>query len=373
MSKILVTRSSMPELSEYMKEIEPLFESHWITNAGAKHEELTAKLKDYLGVNAISLTVNGHMALELSLDLMDLRPGGEIITTPFTFVSTSHAIVRRGFKPVFCDIREEDCCLDPEKIEEKITENTVAIMPVHVYGNMCDVRRIGEIAAKHGLKVIYDAAHTFGVKLLYDGEWRGSGSFGDLSCFSFHATKVFNTIEGGAVCCKTAEEAKKITEIRDFGIVDEETVNYVSPNAKMNEFAAAMGLCNLRHVDREIEKRKKVNDLYRERLNNIKGIRLIREREDQKANYAYFPVFIEPEEYGMNRDRLFDLLSSKDIGARKYFYPMVTELGCYRDIYDSGETPVAKRASDSVMTIPMYADLSESDIDKITEIIRNRA
>ncbi len=369
MHKILVTRSSMPEIDEYVKEIRSLFDSHWITNAGEKHEELTKRLKEYLGVDALSLTVNGHMALELALQLLDLKKGGEIITTPFTFVSTTHAIVRSGFKPVFADVRADDCCIDPDRIEEKITENTVAIMPVHVYGNMCDVKRIGEIAARHGLKVIYDAAHTFGVRLLYEGEWRGSGSFGDLSCFSFHATKVFNTIEGGAVCCHSEEDAEKITVLRDFGIVDEETVSFVGPNAKMNEFSAAMGLCNLRHVDSEIEKRKKVSDRYRERLKTIKGIRIIEERPDQKPNYAYFPVFIDKDEYGITRDELFKRLGEKGIGARKYFYPMVTELDCYRDSYSSASVPVAKKLSDSVMTIPMYAGLSDEDVDKITEII----
>jgi len=362
----------MPELKEYVREIESLFESHWITNAGAKHEELTERLKEYLGVEALSLTVNGHAALELALELSGLRKGGEIITTPFTFVSTTHAIVRSGFKPVFADIREADCCLDPDSIEERITENTVAIMPVHVYGNMCDVKRIGEIAKKHGLKVIYDAAHTFGVKLFYEGEWRGSGSFGDLSCFSFHATKVFNTIEGGAVCCHTEEESRLISEIRDFGIVDEETVKYISPNAKMNEFSAAMGLCNLRHVDSEIGKRKRVSDLYRERLKDISGVRLIKEREDVRSNYAYFPVFIDKEEYGLNRDSVFELLKENGIGARKYFYPMITELDCYRDSFDSRETPLAFRAAEQVMTIPMYSSLPFEAVEKITEIIRNR-
>ena len=372
MHKIPVTRSSMPELEEYVKEIESLFETRWITNAGEKHEELAERLREYLGVEALSLTVNGHAALELSLELLDLRKGGEIITTPFTFVSTTHAIVRSGFRPVFADIREDDCCLDPDSIETRITENTVAIMPVHVYGNMCDVARIGEIAEKHGLKVIYDAAHTFGVRLFYDGEWRGSGSFGDLSCFSFHATKVFNTIEGGAVCCHTEEESRKIAELRDFGIVDEERVRYIGPNAKMNEFAACMGLCNLRHADSEIGKRKKVNDLYRERLKDVKGVRLIGEREDVKANYAYFPVFIDKEDYGMDRDRLFTVLAENGIGARKYFYPMITELECYRDSYDSSETPIAGRAAGQVMTIPMYSALTEDAVDKITGIIRNR-
>ncbi|MBQ7725436.1 MAG: DegT/DnrJ/EryC1/StrS family aminotransferase [Lachnospiraceae bacterium] len=371
MNRINVTRSSMPTLEEYTKEIEGLFESHWLTNAGAKHEELKEKLRDYLGVNALALTVNGHMALELALQLLDLPEGGEVITTPFTFVSTTHAIVRSGLKPVFTDIRRDDCTMDPELIEEKITPNTVAVMPVHVYGNLCDVKHIEEIASKHGLKVIYDAAHTFGERLNVDGEWKGSGSFGDLSCFSFHATKVYNTIEGGAVCCNTEEEAERIAVLRDFGILDEETITDIAPNAKMNEFSAAMGLCNLRHVDKEIARRKKVNDLYRERLSGVKGIRLCPERSDVKSNYAYFPIFIDRDSYGMSRDELFERLKENSIGARKYFYPMITELDCYKNLYDSGETPVAHEAAEEVMTIPMYADLPEEDVERITGILLN--
>ena len=361
----------MPDLSEYVKEIEPLFESHWITNAGKKHEELTEKLKEYLGVPHLSLTVNGHMALELALQLSGLRKGGEVITTPFTFISTSHAIVRSGLKPVFADIREEDCTLDPDRIEEKITSDTVAIMPVHVYGNMCDVKRIDEIAKKHGLKVIYDAAHTFGVKLFYEGEWRGSGSFGDLSCFSFHATKVFNTIEGGAVCCSTRYQAERIKSLRDFGIVDEETVSDISPNAKMNEFSACMGLCNLRHVDSEIEKRRAVNDAYREAFKDVPGIRLLTEKEDQRNNYAYFPIFVDRDEYGASRDELFLILKKNGYGSRKYFYPLVTDTDCYKDNFKSADTPVAERLAASVLTIPMYADLGAGTARKIAEVIRS--
>ena len=294
-----------------------------------------------------------------------------MITTPFTFISTTHAIVRSGLKPVFADIREEDCTIDPDRIEEKITEDTVAIMPVHVYGNMCDVKRIDEIAKKHGLKVIYDAAHTFGVKLDYNGKWRGSGSFGDLSCFSFHATKVFNTIEGGAVCCGTEDQALRITYLRDFGIVDEETVNAISPNAKMNEFSACMGLCNLRHVDSEIEKRKAVNDAYRDALKDVPGIKLLKEKEDQKNNYAYFPIFVDRDEYGVSRDELFDILKKNGFGARKYFYPIVTDTDCYKDSFDSAETPVAERLAASVLTIPMYADLGADTAYKIAEVIKS--
>jgi len=371
MDKILVTRSSMPSLEEYTKEIEDIFESHWLTNAGKKHEELKGKLRDYLKVKALELTVNGHMALELSLQLLNLPKGGEVITTPFTFVSTTHAIVRSGLKPVFTDIREDDCTMDPDLIEERINENTVAIMPVHVYGNMCDVKRIDEIARKHGLKVIYDAAHTFGTELYIDGEWRGSGSFGDLSCFSFHATKVYNTIEGGAVCCSTAAEAERIAVLRDFGIKDEESITDIGPNAKMNEFSAAMGLCNLRHVDGEIEKRKKISAIYRERLSGVKGLRLCPERSDIRYNYAYFPIFVEEDSFSTGRDGVFDRLKENGIGARKYFYPMITELECYKNDHDSKETPVALKAAKEVMTIPMYADLSASDAERIADIICN--
>ena len=372
MHNVPVTRSSMPDIPEYVKEIESLFDSRWITNAGAKHEELTKKLKDYLEVDAISLTVNGHAALELGLKLLDLKEGGEIITTPFTFVSTSHAIVRSGFKPVFADVRESDLTLDPDRIEEKINENTVAIMPVHVYGNMCDVKKIRDIADRHGLKVIYDAAHAFGVKLNINGDWRGSGSFGDVSCFSFHATKVFNTIEGGAVCCRSKEEADRITMLRDFGIVDEESVSEISFNAKMNEFSAAMGLCNLRHLGQEIKKRKAVSYAYREVLQNVPGVRLIAEREDQISNFAYFPIFIDKEIYGMSRDDLFMRLSEKGVKARKYFYPLVSDLDCYKNDYDSADTPIALKAGASVLTIPMFADLSPEEAVRIAEIIGQR-
>ncbi|MBR2187382.1 MAG: DegT/DnrJ/EryC1/StrS family aminotransferase, partial [Lachnospiraceae bacterium] len=257
------------------------------------------------------------------------------------------------------------------RIEEKITSDTVAIMPVHVYGNMCDVKMIDEIAKKHGLKVIYDAAHTFGVKLFYEGEWRGSGSFGDLSCFSFHATKVFNTIEGGAVCCSTRSQAERIKSLRDFGIVDEETVSDISPNAKMNEFSACMGLCNLRHVDSEIEKRRAVNDAYREALKDVPGIRLLTEKEDQRNNYAYFPIFVNRDEYGASRDELFLILKKNGYGSRKYFYPLVTDTDCYRDSFKSADTPVAERLAASVLTIPMYADLGAGTARKIAEVIRS--
>ncbi len=366
MDKVFVTRSSMPGLDEYVKEISPLFESHYLTNAGVKHEELKKELRAYLDSRGLELTVNGHMALELVIQAFGLK--GEVITTPFTFCSTTHAIVRSGLKPVFADVDPKSCTLDPDCVERLITPDTCAILPVHVYGNMCDVDRLGEIAARHGLKVIYDAAHTFGVR--YRG--RSAVSFGDASILSFHATKVFNTIEGGAAASDSEQLGDRIRVLRDFGIVDEQLVTDIGPNAKMNEFAAAMGLCNLRHVEGEIARRRKVHERYVELLESVEGIRLNPPQEDVEPNYAYFPVFVDEKAYGEDRDALFERLKENGIFARKYFYPMVTDLKCYRDVYDSSSTPVARALSHQVLTLPMYADLSMEDVDRIAGIISKK-
>ncbi len=354
----------MPDIDEYMKEISVLWDSHWLTNAGEKHEEFRVRLREYMGTNEVELFTNGHMAIELALKTLGLEKG-EVITTPFTFVSTTHAIVRSGLTPVFCDIDQKDYTMDAGKLEALITDKTVAIVPVHVYGNICNIDKIQEIADKHGLKVIYDAAHTFGET--YKG--KGIGSFGDASCFSFHATKVFNTIEGGAVCFKNAELYERIRCIRDFGIVDEENVDYIGPNAKMNEFCAAMGICNLRHLDKEIEKRSAVVKRYRERLKDVKGIRLSPVQKDVKSNHAYFPVVFEPEIFGADRDEIQKALGKEGISARKYFYPITTMLGCYKDSYDAENTPVALDVSKKVLTLPMYADLTMADTDRICDVI----
>ena len=309
--RINVTRSSMPALDEYIDEIKGLWDSHWLTNAGSKHEELRAMLREYMGVEHLELFTNGHMAIELSLAALGLTEG-EVITSPFTFVSTTHAIVRSGLTPVFCDIDPEDFTIDADKIEELITDRTVAILPIHVYGNICDIDRIQDIADRHGLKVIYDAAHTFGEE--YKG--KGIGSYGDVSCFSFHATKVYNTIEGGAACYKDPSLDLKLAQIRDFGIVDEENVSYIAPNAKMHEFSAAMGICNLRHVDGEIAKRAKVCERYRELLGGVPGIRISPVQKDVKPNYAYFPAVFDESIFGATRDEVFDKLNQNNIGAR---------------------------------------------------------
>ncbi len=363
MSKILVTRSSMPPIEEYFNEIRELWETHLLTNMGTKHKQLQNELKSYLDVSNIDLLVNGHMALELSLQALNLK--GEVITTPFTFASTTHAIVRNGLTPVFCDINPNDFTLDVNKLEALITDKTCAILPVHVYGNICDVNGINEIARKYNLKVIYDAAHAFGESY----ENRGIGSYGDVSCFSFHATKVFNTIEGGAACFKDEAFGLNLYRLKNFGIRGPEIVDWIGANAKMNEFCAAMGLCNLRHVNVEIEKRKRIVDRYRSHLEGITGIQLNTIQKNVKSNYAYFPVIFEANVFGASRDAIYAKLAEHEIVARKYFYPLTNSYDCYRKRFDCRLTPVAMHISKNVLTLPLYADLDLDDIDNICEII----
>ena len=363
MKQIQVTRSSMPEIEEYIEEIRELWDTHWLTNMGAKHKALESKLLDFLKVPNITLFTNGHLALECIIAALNLR--GEVITTPFTFASTTHAIVRNGLKPVFCDINPDDYTIDVEKIESLITEKTSAIIPVHVYGNVCDVEAIDRIAKKHNLKVIYDAAHTFGVTV----NGQGIGTFGDASMFSFHATKVFNTIEGGAVTYNDSSIKQVLNDLKNFGITGPETVEYVGGNAKMNEFQAAMGICNLRHVNGEIIKRKKVVERYIENLKDITGIQLSKKQVDVESNYAYFPVVFDG--YKMTRDEVFEKLKGNDIIARKYFYPLTNSFECYKDQYDVDETPVAKYIAERVLTLPLYADLPLEDVDRICKIIKS--
>lgn len=359
---INVTRSSMPEFEEYCEEIRGLWDSRWLTNMGVKHKQFQADLIDYLGVEHIDLFSNGHMALEMAIQAMGLT--GEVITTPFTFASTTHAIVRNGLTPVFCDIDANTYTIDVNKIEALITDKTSAIIPVHVYGNICNVEAIDRIAKKHNLKVIYDAAHAFAVK--YNGV--GVGNFGDASMFSFHATKVFHSIEGGAVCFHNDDYGLDLYRLKNFGIRGPETVDAVGANAKMNEFSAAMGICNLRHIDEEIAKRKIVVDRYRERLGNVDGIKLCAEQENTKSNYAYFPVVFDGYKY--TRDEICEKLKEHDIVARKYFYPITNSFDCYKDKHDAkAETPVAYDISFKVVTLPLYADLSLDDVDKICDII----
>jgi len=362
-NKILVTRSSMPEFSEYLEEIKPLWESRWLTNMGVKHQQLQAELCSYLGVENIELLTNGHMALELTLQALNLQ--GEVITTPFTFASTTHAIVRNGLTPVFCDIDPVTFTLDTEKLESLVTDRTCAILPVHVYGNVCNVEEIERIANKYSLKVIYDAAHTFGET--YRGQ--GIGSFGDASCFSFHATKVFNTIEGGAVAFHDKRLGELLYDLKNFGIHGQEEVSGVGANAKMNEFCAAMGLCNLRHVDQEIAKRKAVVERYRSHLEGVDGLQLNVIQPEVKSNYAYFPVIFEETVFGATRNDVFKTLATQGIGARKYFHPLTNTFSAFHGRFDVAKTPVALHVSRRVLTLPLYADLALEDVDRICEII----
>lgn len=361
--QINVTRSSMPPYEEYIREIKDLWESHWLTNMGKKHEELTEQLKDYLEAEKLTLLANGHLSLELAIQAFGLS--GEVITTPFTFISTTHAIVRNHLTPVFCDIDPTDCTIDVSKIEELITPNTSAIIPVHVYGNICNVDMIDKIAKKHGLKVIYDAAHAFGVK--QDG--RSVAGFGDASIYSFHATKVFNTVEGGAVVFHDPEVGARLYDLKNFGIHGTEKVESIGANAKLDEFRAAMGICNLRYVNAEIQKRKKIVEHYRKRLEGYDGITFFRESEGIESNYAYFPIFADWRRFGKSRNEIYHTLREHGIFSRKYFYPLTSEAECYHEMFNTKLTPVALEKSRQVLCLPLYADLSEEKVDEICDWI----
>ena len=364
--EILVTRSSMPPFEEYVKEIAPLWESRWLTNRGEKHKLFEQELHDYLGVPYATLFVNGHSALECVLEILNMDADGrdEIITTPYTFVSTTHAIVRKGYKPVFADIKPDDFTIDPSKIEELITDKTCAILPVHVYGNLCDVDEIQRIADEHDLKVIYDAAHAFGVAK----NGVPVGNFGDASMFSFHATKVFHSIEGGAITHHSEKLDALLPQWGNFGITDEDTIEYAGGNAKMNEFAAAMGICNLRHVNDSIEARSKVAERYFERLDNVLGIQVVHPKEDVRHNFCYMPIIVN-DEFGATRDEVRDALAKEGIYSRRYFYPLTSDAQCYEGRFDSSQTPVAQYASNHVLTLPMYEELSLDDVDRICDIV----
>ncbi|MBQ0067124.1 MAG: DegT/DnrJ/EryC1/StrS family aminotransferase [Phascolarctobacterium sp.] len=362
---INVTRSSLPSLEEYTNEIKDIFATRWLTNMGEKHKTLQTMLESKLGIKHVTLYTNGHLALENAIALMNFSKGSEVITTPFTFASTTHAIVRNGLVPVFCDVNDNDYTIDVTKIEDLITDKTVAILPVHVYGHMCDVTAIQRIADKHNLKVIYDAAHAFGVTL----NGKSSATFGDISMFSFHATKVYNTIEGGALCYNNDAWVQILNDMKNFGIRGPEDVEFVGGNAKMNEFQAAMGICNLRHLDEEIAKRQIVHERYMEHLQGIKGIKLSPLQKGVEKNYAYFPVIFDGYKY--TRDEVFEKLKEQDIVARKYFYPLTNSFACYKNYSTAGadKTPVAKYLADKVLTLPLYAGLSTEDVDRICKVV----
>ncbi len=362
--KIMVTKSFLPPYEEYCEEIKEIWNTYWLTNMGIKHETLKEKMKQYLDVKNITLCSNGHLALEMAIRALKLT--GEVITTPYTFASTTHAITRCGLIPVFCDIEMESFTIDTSKIEELITEKTSAIIPVHVYGNPCNVEEIEKIAKKHNLKVIYDAAHTFGVEI--DG--KGIGNYGDVSMFSLHATKVYSTIEGGALTYNNDNYSGLFRLEKNFGITGPEEVIQNGGNAKLNEFQAAMGLVNLKYVDSEILKRKKLVEKYRELLNSIEGIRYLEDIKGIRHNYAYFPIIIDEKVYGKTRDEVFEKLKDYNIFARKYFYPLINNFECYREKYKDIKLPNAKYVSDRVMTLPMYGDLTLEEVEYICKTLK---
>ena len=361
MERINVTKSSMPSFDEYMEELRPVWESRWLSNRGNASIKFENLLKDYLHCKNVWLFANGHVAMEVALQSLDLK--GEVITTPFTHISTTNAIVRNGLTPVFVDVKEDNYTINPELIEAAITDKTVAIVATHVYGFLCDVEAIDKIAKKHGLKVVYDAAHAFGVKL----NGVSSANFGDAAMFSTHATKVFHTIEGGIVAYNNKEMFDAMQYIVNFGFTTQEEAEYVGTNARMNEFEAVMGICNLKHLDEEIAKRKVAGDRFTERLTGIDGIKLISPEKGLKWNYAYYPVFFDGYKY--NRDEIKAMLEKENIFPRKYFYPITNQFACYKDTYGNADVPIAAHAADCVLTMPMYADMTVVDVDRICDVI----
>ncbi len=358
MEEIWVTRSAMPPLEDYVEEIRALWDTRWLTNAGRKHEQLREQLRQYLGVRETELLVNGHMALELTFQSMKLS--GEVITTPYTFASTTQAIVRSGLTPVFCDVTE-NFTIDVKKIEALITERTSAIVPVHVYGQVCDVQEIQHIAQKHGLKVIYDAAHAFGTTV----NGKGIGTFGDASCFSFHATKVFHTVEGGAVCFSDPALGRELRERRNFGLRGQEQIVSVGTNAKMNELCAAMGICNLRYVDDWIARRGAIAMRYREKLSDVAGLLLAPVQQGVRSSFSYFPILIDEAKFGYSRDEVAEHLAEHGIVTRKYFYPLTSTAMCCRRRGLAENTPRADWLSRHVLTLPLYPEMTRQQVDMI--------
>lgn len=353
MKPIYVTKPFLPPLQDFMAGVAEIWDSHILTNYGPKTLQLQEKLKGFLRVDNLSLFVNGHQALETAITSLGLT--GEVITTPFTFASTAHAIVRAGLKPVFCDIRADTYNIDESKIEALITKDTSAILAVHVYGTPCEVSAIDAVAKKHNLKVVYDAAHAFGVNV----GGKGIGTFGDISMFSFHATKVFNTIEGGALTYNDHALARDIYLRQNFGIADAEDVVLPGTNAKMNEFQALMGILNLQYFNTLVETRVEAARIYRERLSHLPGVTVFTDNRDLEYNrtYPYYPILIGSE-FGLSRDELAASLNKLEIFPRKYFYPLVTDYRCYRDAFDSSQTPMAKKVSAEVLCLPMWGEIT---------------
>ena len=361
---IYVTRPFLPPMEEFNEYLKQIWESKWLTNNGQFHQELEKALCDYLGVKYISLFANGTLALITALQTLKIT--GEVITTPYSFVATTHALWWNNIKPVFVDIDPLTCNIDPEKIEAAITPKTTAILAVHVYGNPCNIHRIQEIANTYGLKVIYDAAHAFGVKI--NGQL--VLNFGDLSVLSFHATKIYHTFEGGAIVCHDEITKQRIDFLKNFGFANETTVVAPGINAKMNEVQAAMGLLQLKYIDDNIEKCKQIVELYRKKLKKVVGIRLLDEMPGTGYNYSYFPIFIN-EEYCKTRDELYEQFRKNNIFARRYFYPLISQFPTYRglDSAKSGKMPVSEKITREVICLPVYSSLNNSDVNMVLKII----
>ena len=365
--KITVTSPLLPDLQDFTKYLEDIWNKKWVTNNGFYHKELEKKLAEYLKVGHLSLFTNGTLPLITALQALEIK--GEVITTPYSFVATTHSLWWNGIQPVFVDIDPSTCNLDPRKIDAAITEKTTAIMPVHCYGTPCDVEKIQAIADKYHLKVIYDAAHAFGVEI----NGKSILEYGDMSTLSFHATKVYNTLEGGALVVKDAETKQKIDYLKNFGFAGETTVVGPGINSKMDEVRAAYGLLNLKIVDEAIAARKKVAERYREALSDVKGLRMLDEMKNVKSNYSYFPVFIDEKEFGKSRDALYFELQEHNIFGRRYFYPLISSFLPYRD-YPSAKVenlPVANKIANEVLCLPMHHELEEEEITMIIELIRH--
>lgn len=362
---ITVTSPLLPPLEELIPCLKDIWERKWITNCGFYHQSLEKELCKYLNVEYLSVFTNGTLPLITALQA--LRVTGEVITTPYSFVATTHALWWNGIRPVFVDVDPSTGNLDPNKIESAITPKTTAIMPVHVYGNPCDINEIQAIADKYGLKVIYDAAHAFGVKINGNSILKA----GDISTLSFHATKTYNTVEGGALICHDEKTKQRIDYLKNFGFAGETEVVAPGINSKMDEVRAAYGLINLRHVDAAIEARHKVAILYRTALSEVKGIQMFEEQSNVIYNYSYFPIFIDAKQYGMSRDDLYYKMRDNNVLGRRYFYPLISEFSPYRNLPSAGKDnlPIATRMSNEVICLPMHHDLSIEDVNRVISLI----
>lgn len=363
---ITVTRPFLPPLKEFIPYLEKIWETKILTNNGPFHQQLEKELGEYLGVKHISLFSNGTLALMTALRTLNIT--GEVITTPYSFVATTHSLWWNNIKPVFVDVEPKTLNLDPDKIEKAITPKTTAIMPVHVYGNPCDVRRIKKIADTYGLKVIYDAAHAFGVTI----KNKSVLNFGDLSVLSFHATKTYNTFEGGAIVCHDEATKKRIDNLKNFGFIDETIVVTPGINAKMNEVQAAMGLLQLKYIDKNIKKREHIAKTYRKNLRGTEGLTFFEDMHDVRHNYTYFPIFIDKEKFGRTRDELYEDLKKHNILGRRYFYPLISQFPSYSGLESArpGKMPIAEKFTEQVICLPIYPELSLKDINKICSFIK---